>query len=38
VPAEWNGHRLGIVVVSALGETGVESPRARALEARKAAP
>jgi uncharacterized lipoprotein YddW (UPF0748 family) len=38
LPAEWNGHRLGIVVVSALGETGVESPRARALEARKAAP
>jgi len=38
LPAEWGGHRLGLVVVSALGETGVESRRARALDARKAAP
>ena len=38
LPAEWRGQRLGLVVVSALGETGVESPRARALDARKAVP
>jgi len=38
LPAAWGGQRLGLVVVSALGRTGVESPRARALEARRDAP
>jgi hypothetical protein len=38
LPAQWGGHRLGLVVVSVTGETGVESPRTRALDERKAAP
>ena len=37
-PAAWEGQPLALVVVSALGETGVESPRARALDHRKGAP